>query len=131
MFGFMRKPAVQRPSEGICRALQASGLPPGCSDPAADFRVVEQHGRYSGRKVTHVRIFDPTAVAARQVAVRGYGDLDAHPDLILWTGRVEQDGTVNITRQAAPGVARGTTRQAADRATHGDVEHLLNRPDGR
>ena len=130
MFGFLRKSTVRRPSTDLCRALEASGLPPGCADPAAAFRVVEQHGRYSGRKVTHVRIFDPAAVAARGIAIRAYGDLDIHPDLVLWTGRVEQDGTANITRQSAPTATAATIRQAADRATHGDVEHLLNRPGG-
>ncbi|MDP8921298.1 MAG: hypothetical protein M3O34_00235 [Chloroflexota bacterium] len=128
MFGFMRKSAVRPPSAEICRALEAIGLPPGCDDPVAAFQVAELHGRYSGRKVTHIRIFDPSTATARGVAIRAYGDLDAHPDLVLWTGRVEQDGTVNITRQAAPSVTEGTTRQAADRTMHGDVEHLLNQP---
>ena len=119
MFGFKRKSAVQRPSAEICRALEAIGLPPGCTDPAEAFRVVEQQGTYSGRKVTHVRIFDPAEAAARAVTVRAYGDLDAHPDLVLWTGRREHDGTVNLTRQAA------------DRAAHGDVAHLLDQSVGR
>ena len=130
MFGFKRKSAVQRPSADICRALEASGLPPGRGNPATEFQVVEQSGRYSGRKVTHIRVFDPAAATARQVAVRAYGDLDLHPDLILWTGRVEQDGAVNLTRQSAQRVTRTTTREAADRDTHGDVEHLINRPGG-
>ncbi len=131
MFGFKRKSAVQRPSAEICRALEAIGLPPGCDDPAATFRVVELQGKYSGRKVTQVRIFDPSKAEARGVTVRAYGDLDAHPDLILWTGRVEQDGTVNITRQAAAAPTAAPTRQVADLAGHGDVAHLLDQSLGR
>ena len=131
MFGFKRKSAVQRPSVAICRAITASGLPPGCDDPAATFRVVERQEKYSGRKVTQVRIFDPAQAAARGVAVGAYGDLDAHPDLVLWTGRVEQDGTVNLTRQAAAAPTAAPTRQAADRAAHGDVAHLLDQSAGR
>jgi hypothetical protein len=93
--------------------------------------VVERQEKYSGRKVTQVRIFDPSQVEARGVAVATYDDLDTHPDLVLWTGRVEQDGTVNITRQApAPSTAR-PTRQAADRAAHTDVDHLLDQSVGR
>ena len=130
MFGFKRKSAVQPPSAAICRAIAASGLPPGCGDPSAIFRVVEVQERYSGRKVTQVRIFDPAEAEARRVTVGAYGDLDAHPDLILWTGRVEQDGTVNLTRRAAAPTA-APTRQAADRATHGDVDHLLDQSAGR
>src|SRR3954465_13547098 len=121
MFGFRRKPAVQQPSTALSRAIVASGLPPGHNDPTT-FRVVERKERYSGRKVTQVRIFDPSQADARGVAVSAYADLDAHPDLVLWTGRVEQDGTVNITRQASPTSTTVPTRQAADRAAHADVD---------
>jgi hypothetical protein len=131
MFGFKRKPAVRQPSAALCRALAASGLPPGCDDPAAAFRVVERQEKYSGRKVTQVRIFDPSQAEARGVAVGAYGDLDAHPDLVLWTGRVEQDGTVTITRQGVAAQTAAPTRQAADRAAHGDVAHLLDQSLGR
>ena len=131
MFGFKRKPAARQPSAAICRAIAASGLPPGYNDPAAAFRVVEQQEKYSGRKVTQVRIVDPSKAEARGVTVGAYGDLDAHPDLVLWTGRVEQDGTVNITRQAAAGPTAAPTRQAANLATHDDVAHLLDQSAGR
>ena len=130
MFGFRRKPAVQQPSAGLSRAIVASGLPPGYTDPTT-FRVVERKERYSGRKVTQVRIFDPAKAEVGGVVVGSYEDLDGHPDLVLWTGRVEQDGTVNITHQAAPASTTVPTRQAADRAAHADVEHLLDQSVGR
>ena len=120
-----------QPSAAICRAIAASSPRPGSDDPAATLRVVERQERYSGRKVTQVRIFDPAMTEARGVTVGAYGDLDAHPDLILWAGRVEQDGTVNITRQAAAAPAAAPTRQAADLAKHGDVAHLLDQSVGR
>ncbi len=131
MFGFRRKSAARQPSAAICRAIAATGLPPGCDDPAATFRVVEQQEKYSGRKVTQVRIFDPSKADARGVTVGAYGDLDLHPDLILWTGRVEQDGTVNIARHAAAATTAVPTRQAANLAAHGDVAHLLDQSAGR
>ena len=130
MFGFKRNSAARQPSAALSRAIVASGLPPGCGDPAA-FRVVERTEKYSGRKVTQVRIFDPSQTTARGVTVGAYDDLDAHPDLVLWTGRVEQDGTVNITRQAAAASAAAPTRQAADLAAHEDVDHLLDQSVGR
>jgi hypothetical protein len=130
MFGFKRKPAVRQPSAALCRAIVASGLPPGCDDPAT-FRVVERNEKYSGRKVTQVRIFDPSQADARGVAIGAYDDLDWHPDLVLWTGRVEQDGTVNITRRAAAASAAAPMRQAADLAAHDDVDHLLDQSVGR
>jgi hypothetical protein len=131
MFGFKRKPAVQQPSAALSRAIIASGLPPGCNDPATTFRVVERQEKYSGRKVTQVRIFDPSQAEARGVAVGTYGDLDTRPDLVLWTGRVEQDGTVSITRQATAPSTATPTRQAADRDAHTDVDHLLDQSVGR
>jgi hypothetical protein len=131
MFGFKRKPAVRQPSAALSRAIVASGLPPGCNDPVTTFRVVERQEKYSGRKVTQVRIFDPSQAEARGVAVGAYDDLDAHPDLVLWAGRVEQDGTVNITRQAAAASTAVPTRHAADLAAHSDVDHLLNQSVGR
>src|SRR5947207_9817985 len=131
MFGFRRKPAVYQPSAALSRAIVASGLPPGYNDPATTFRVVERKERYSGRKVTQVRIFDPSQAEARGVVVGAYDDLDAHPELVLWTGRVEQDGTINLTRQASAASTVVPTRQAADRAAHADVEHLLDQSAGR
>jgi hypothetical protein len=131
MFRFKRKPAVQQPSAALSRAIVASGLPPGCNDPTTTFRVVERQEKYSGRKVTQVRIFDPARAEARGVAVGAYDDLDAHPDLVLWTGHVEQDGTVNITRQAAAASAAVPTRHAADLTAHADVDHLLDQSVGR
>ena len=130
MSGFKRKSTVRQPSAAICRAIAASGLPARHNDPTA-FRVAEQQERYSGRKVTQVRIFDPSQAEARGVAVGAYGDFDAHPDLVLWTGRVEQDGTVNITRLAVAPPTAAPARQAADRAAHGDVAHLLDQSVGR
>jgi hypothetical protein len=131
MFGFRRKPAVQQPSAALARALVASGLPPGCNDPTTTFRVVERKERYSGRKVTQVRIFDPSQAEARGIPVGAYDDLDWYPELVLWTGRVEQDGTANITRQASAASTVGPMRQAADRTAHADVEHLLDQSVGR
>jgi hypothetical protein len=131
MFGFKRKPAVRQPSAALSRAIVASGLPPGCNGPVTAFRVVERQEQYSGRKVTQVRIFDPAQAEARGVAVGAYDDLDAHPDLVLWAGRVEQDGTVNITRQAAAASTAVPKRHAADLAAHGDVDHLLDQSVGR
>ena len=112
------------------RSAAASGLPPGVDDHTT-LRVVERQERYSGRKVTQVRVFAPSQAEAHGVAVGAYGDLDAHPDIVLWTGRVEQDGTVNLTRQAATAPTAAPTRQAANSAAHGDVAHLLDQSVGR
>lgn len=127
MFSFLRKSAVRAPSPEIVRALAATAGSAGRTDFATAFKVVEMGGKYSGRKVTHIRVFDPATIAARGVDVRAYGDLDSHPDLILWAGRVEQDGTVMLNQVASTATA-STMRQAADRSEHGDVERFIGRP---
>jgi hypothetical protein len=86
--------------------------------------VVESHGRYAGRNVRYVRVFDPVRAAELAVAVQRFSDLDSYPSLVLWSGHVERDGLVAITR--TPGPALGSpTRSLADRAGHADDERLV------
>lgn len=99
MFGFMRKPGARDPSTPIRRAIEADGLPRGVDRPSA-LAVVEQAGRYDGRTVTFIRIFEPTWARALGVDVRAFDDLDAHPDLVLKSGHVERTGLVVITARA-------------------------------
>jgi hypothetical protein len=130
MFDFIRKSGPKAPSAAMRRALEKDGLPAGADAPDA-LRVIESRGSYSGRKVTYVRIFDPARAAAGAVDVRAYGDLDAHPDLVLWAGHVEHDGTVVLNRRAPAEDSSTRQRQGADRAEHQDDEHLVFRPQGR
>ncbi len=96
MFDFLRKSSAQQPlPEPLIRALQASGLPP--ETDLARLGVVESSGRYAGRLVTFIRIFDPVGAARRSINVasrRAYGDLEANPDLVLRSGHIEADGTI-------------------------------------
>ncbi len=124
MFGFMRRSAVRSPSAAIRRALAHDGLPPGTPGTSA-LRVVESRGRYSGRKVTFIRVFDATSAAERGVDVRAFGDLDLHADLVLRMGHVEQDGTVVITWRAPSPDAATPVREQADRAMHTDDERVV------
>ena len=121
MVGFMRRSAVRSPSAAIRRALEQDGLPPGT--PA--LRVVESRGRYSGRKVTFIRVFDATSAAESAVDVQAFGDLDVHPELVLRMGHVEQDGTVVITWRAPSPDAATPVRERADRAMHADDERVV------
>ncbi len=100
MFGFMRKPGARSPSAPIRRAIEADGLPLGVDRPSA-LAVVEQRGRYDGRAVTYIRIFEPAWARALGVDVRLFGDLDSHPILVLKSGHIEQDGIVTITKRAS------------------------------
>ena len=98
MFGFMRRSGVRRPSKAIRRALEKDGLPPGIGS-ASMLRVVEFKGRFSDRKVTHIRIFDPARVAEGAPAVRSFRDFDANPELVVRAGHIETNGSIFITRK--------------------------------
>jgi hypothetical protein len=124
MFGVPRALDPHTPSSAICRVIELNGLPPGVSK-ASMLRVVESDGRYSGRKVTFVRIFDPMRAAAGAVTVERFDDLDAHQSLVLWSGHVERDGSLAISHRAL-GVDRPTPgRILADRAAHADDERFV------
>ena len=124
MFGFRRRSGQWSPSAAICRALEADGLPPGI-DRASALGVVESRGRYSGRKVTYFRVFDPAPATERELDVRSFEDLEAHPDLVLRAGHIEQDGTVMIKWRAPALDAATPVRELADRAAHGGDERFV------
>ncbi len=125
MFSMFRKSQAHRPTAALVRALTSDGLPPGM-EPAT-LSVLEHNGSYSGRKVTYFRVFDPLRIAERSIKVAEYGDLDAHPDLVIGAGHVEKDGTVVLTRtvrQQAP-TATAFGRSEAVRADHNDDERFV------
>lgn len=124
MFGFLRTPAPRSPSAAIRHVVDQAGLPADVSH-ASKLQVVESRGRYSGRKVLLVRVFDPARAAQSAVVVRRYGDLDPFPSLVLWSGHVERDGIVAITRHAPTTATRTSARVPADRATHADDERFV------
>ena len=128
MFGFMRKPGARSPSTAIRRAIEADGLPLGVDRPSA-LAVVERHGRHERRSVTHIRIFEPAWARALGVDVRGFGDLDVHPSLILKSGHIESDGEVVITTRAFESEPTPRTSSAENRADHDRTVSELRDPD--
>jgi hypothetical protein len=124
MFGFLRTPVPRSPSAAISRVVELAGLPADVSHSSL-LRVVESRGRYSGRKVLFIRCFDPVRAAESAVIVQRFRDLDAHPGLVLWSGHVESDGIVAITRHAAVPHTGATTRVHADRTAHAADERFV------
>ena len=124
MFGFLRTPVPRSPSAAISHVVEQAGLPADISHSSM-LRVVESRGRYSGRKVLFVRVFDPARAAACAVVVQRFRDLDEFPSLVLWSGHVERDGIVAITRSAAAIDTGALTRVQADRTAHADDERFV------
>ena len=137
MFSFLQRSGLRSPSGAILRALRADSLS-AVMDVAA-LGVVESRGSYAGRRVTFFRVIDPKRVAGQSADVFkkiAYGDLDAHPELVLRSGHLERDGSVVFnqvretdgTEGAAPGSAV-PLRTRADRSDHADDERVVF-PDG-
>ena len=119
MFGFLRTPAPRSPSAAECRVIEQSGLPAWINGSSM-LRVVESRGRHAGRPVLFIRVFDPVRAAEREVIVQRFRDLDAQPSLVMWSGHVERDGLVALSRRS-PGLDMGTPmRSRADRTTRAD-----------
>src|SRR5919197_1311801 len=77
----------------------------------------------------------PATAAIRQALVQNglppgmdpasLADLDAHPDLVLGSGHVEQHGAVVLTRRDIAPSVPAVLREPADRATHADDEQYV------
>jgi len=98
MFSFFHRAGPRNPSGAIRKAVEKDGLPAGVRR-ASQLRVIQSRGRYSDRKVTYIRLFDPMRAAERRLTVRSFSDLDAEPGLILKAGHIEPDGIIVITRR--------------------------------
>jgi len=120
MFNLLKKRGTQPPTPALREALVRDGLPAGV-DPTT-LGVLEERGRYAGRSVTYVRVFDAITATAAGLQPRAFGDLDQHPDLIMAIGHVEQNGAIVLTRQPVQSENPLRPRDKADRAAHEDDE---------
>jgi hypothetical protein len=98
VFSFLHRTGPRHPSCAIRKALDKDGLPMGIRS-ASQLRVIQSRGRYSDRKVTYIRMFDPVRATERHLDVRDFSDLDGYPGLVLKAGHIEPDGIVVITRR--------------------------------
>src|SRR5947209_5903264 len=114
MFGLFRRPTPRPLTEAIRRAIAQDGMTASVSNPS-QLRMVESRGRYSDRKVTYFRVFDPTSAAQRSTNIQRYQDFDVFPGLILRSGHVEDDGIVVLTRPVIVRAAETPSRTHADR----------------
>jgi hypothetical protein len=115
MFGLFRRSAPRPLSDAIRSAIEAQGKTAEMSNPS-QLRMVELGGRYSDRKVTYFRVFDPSSTAQRSLDIRRYKDFDAVPALVLRSGHVERDGTVVLTRPVGTRAPDPEVRTRAGRA---------------
>ena len=55
-------------------------------------RVFKKSGTYAGRKVTHLRVYNPALTEVGLGAVTKYGHLDTQPQAICFAGHMESGG---------------------------------------
>lgn len=71
---------------------------------AAALRMMQEPGRYSGRKVTYFQVFDPATTQAPSTGLRRFADLEARQ--VLHSGHIENDGRIVLhlrTAESEPG----------------------------
>jgi hypothetical protein len=130
MFNWLRRRGTQHPGLALREALVKDGLPAGI-DPAT-LGLLEEHARYSGRRVTYVRVFDALRAAELGLQPRAFSDLDSHPELLIAAGHVEQNGTVVFNKRPTDSDAPLLhARDKADRAAHADDEQHVFPPGSR
>lgn len=123
MFRFFQNGQPRRPTPAMAAALISDGLPPGMQP--STLSVVQQHGSYSGRRVSYFRAFDPIRAGERGVQVRHFTDLDPYPDLLLASGHIEADGGIVLSRREKPHVVDSPIRTEANRSAHADDEQIV------
>jgi hypothetical protein len=96
MFGFLKRSGPRTLTPAMAQAIEKDGAP--STIASASLKLVDMAGRYSDRKVTYFRVFEPAAADQRSLAVKRYRDLDAFQQLIVQSGHIEQDGKIVVTR---------------------------------
>ena len=76
-------------------------------------RFVGKNGKYAGRGVQFVRIFDPSLIASGGAAILKYQDLQeaANRGPLRFEGHIERDGPVHLTDRRQP-VADGRAQDS-------------------
>lgn len=123
MFGFFKRSGPRPLTDVIAQAIAKDGAP--ATAGSASYKMVDMDGKYSDRKVTYFRVFDPAAAAQRSQDVKHYRDLDAFPGLIVQSGHIEGDGKVVVTRPVVVRTPTPLSRAAADRTQHLDDAHIV------
>jgi len=57
---------------------------------------IEKAGRFAGRPVRYICIFDRTLVPEGGRAIRTWDDVMAHREALLFEGHIERDGSVKL-----------------------------------
>jgi len=82
-------------------------------------------GWYSGRRVSYFRVSNPARTAERGHSGEVFSDIDDHPELMVGSGQVEQDGAVVLVWRDGGHSTAAPDRNPVDRADYGDDEQFV------
>lgn len=95
----MRWPFRRREASRVLRAAIRVAITDQFELPAevlSRLGCIEKAGRYSGRPVMYICIFDRTLVPEGGRAIRKWDDVMAHGEALLFEGHIEKDGSVKL-----------------------------------
>jgi hypothetical protein len=61
----------------------------------AKLSMIRKSGKFAGRKVTHIRVFDPSEITSD---ITNYSDLDTDQSSVRYVGRIEKGGYLYLDR---------------------------------
>ena len=65
-------------------------------------RCFEYDGIVNGKEVSCIRIFRPDGVKERHLSIRTKSDLDQHPEMLLFEGYIDRQGSVYVADRRPP-----------------------------
>ncbi len=65
-------------------------------------RCIEYDDVIGDKRVKRVRIFSPEQARQHNLCIRGYEDMEKHPEMLLYDGYTDTDGTVYIGDRRTP-----------------------------
>ena len=67
----------------------------------ANLRFVDKQGKYAGRSVRHICIFDPKALPHSEKSSFTYDEVVSHQDGVVAIGYIDKDGYIFLGRRKA------------------------------
>ena len=65
-------------------------------------RCFEYDGVVNGKEVRRVRIFSPYRTKEWHLSIRNYSDLEQHPEMLLFEGYIDRQGSVYVADRRVP-----------------------------
>ena len=65
-------------------------------------RCFEYDGIVNGKEVSCIRIFSPYTAEEQRLSIRTKSDLDQHPEMLLFEGYIDRQGSVYVADRRPP-----------------------------